>query len=149
MQTTICRLPRVMRFLMVGSVCTILHLTLFSVSQWALHMPLNPERTIAYAAALFVSTQMNFCLSQKITFPDRAHASWRSTWMQFNISSAVATAINITVFWIFSHIIISPAATLIGTCAGLIWNYTASNMVVFRLPQTGVVDSLSPITDNK
>jgi putative flippase GtrA len=136
------RIPLLARFGCVGGFCAALQLGLLGLLVTA-----GLPHALANVAALLLSTQLNFGLSQSVTWADRTAASDGRTglaqrWARFHAMVAVSLLLNQLTFQMAeAHLHYLPAAAL-GIAVGGIVNFALSDRLVFP----SAAGTLAPIT---
>ncbi len=131
----ISRVPRLIRFGIVGGTCAALQLgSLFAL------VHLGMAHYVANIIAFLVATQVNAVLSHYITWHDRRHTHATARMMirriaSFNVMALTTLVINETVFVaILPHVNYLIAGGT-GILAGAAVNYGISGIIVFRQPR--------------
>lgn len=94
--------------------------------------------TLANAIGFALSAQLNFALSQRVTFSDRRNSTSRASkrWMLFNTSALVALGVNTVVFHVvFSFGAMTIIASSIAVLTGMVVNFAMNSRLTFRRPQ--------------
>ncbi len=127
------RTARPLRFAFTGSLAALAQLTLLAIltgRRW----PSLP----ADAAAIVVSTEINFILSYLVTWHDRRPRAgtagvfaWR--WATYHASVAGTVSLNMLVFAFIRSDVNMLVASALGTMVGAIANFFIGDRIVFRL----------------
>jgi putative flippase GtrA len=131
----ISRVPRLIRFGVVGGTCAILQLgSLFAL------VHLGMAHYVANIIAFLVVTQVNAILSHYITWHDRRHAHAVARVMirrivSFNVMALTTLVINEAVFVAILPYVNYLIAGAVGILAGAGINYMISSMIIFRHPR--------------
>ena len=126
------RVPRLIRFGAVGSVCALFQLVVLSA---LVHLQL--ELHLANTLAFIVSTQLNFVLSSLITWRDRRVLS-RSLvtgarrLAGYNVLALGSLLINQIAFALALHVTSYLLAGFCGILAGMLLTYAISGRILFR-----------------
>jgi len=135
---------RVIKFLLVGGLCTLLQYLLFFQTVGLLSSSVWWEVTCINACAFTISTQANYILSLHFTWSDRRNKDLdriidRAALTKFNLMAVISLIANTSVFAvcvpIFGHLI----SLALGTVAGLILTYTISHRIVFAVKSTNKI----------
>lgn len=126
------RMPRLIRFGAVGSVCALFQLVVLSVLVY-----FRSELHLANTLAFVLSTQLNFALSSLITWRDRRAPSRSLVTSARRLAGYNALAlgsflINQIVFALALHFVSYLLAGLSGILAGMFLTYAISGRLLFR-----------------
>jgi dolichol-phosphate mannosyltransferase len=127
------RAPRIVRFLSVGGVASLLQLSLLYLIQLT-----GISKLLANFFAFEISTQVNFTLSYFITWYDRTPKKPTVRYvaerlLAFNGMAATTLVINMSVFalmLLFVHYLVAGA---LGIIAATTVNFIVSSRIIFRL----------------
>jgi putative flippase GtrA len=133
------RVPRLIRFGAVGSLCAICQLILLSLLVHA-----RTEAHVANTLAFLASTQLNFVLSSLITWRDRrsvarSFATVGRRLLGYNTLSLGSLLINQLAFAVALRVVPYLGAALVGILAGMLLTYVISGRFLFRRPLAQVV----------
>ncbi len=129
------RVPRLIRFGVVGGTCAILQLgSLFAL------VHLGMAHYAANIVAFLVVTQVNVILSHYITWHDRRHTHAVARVMvrrivSFNLMALTTLVINEAVFVTILPYVNYLIAGAVGILAGAGMNYMISSVIIFRHPR--------------
>lgn len=126
------RVPRLIRFGAVGTVCALFQLVVLSA---LVHLQL--ELHLANTLAFIISTQLNFTLSSLITWRDRRAPSHSLVigarrLAGYNVLALGSLLINQVVFALSLHFVSYLLAGLSGILAGMFLTYAISGRLLFR-----------------
>ncbi len=127
------RAPRIVRFLSVGGVASLIQLSLLYLIQLT-----GISKLLANFFAFEISTQVNFTLSYFITWYDRTPKKPTVRYvterlLAFNGMAATTLVINMSVFalmLLFVHYLVAGA---LGIIAATTVNFIVSSRIIFRL----------------
>ncbi len=141
-------LQRVIKFLSVGAVCTVLQYVLFfgilKVSGFELWWQITAVNALAFIA----STQTNYLLSFHFTWSDRkkpvhGFLGEVASLVKFNLMALTSLIANTFVFGVFILVLSHLPSLIAGTVAGLVLSYIVSHRFVFATkhhePQVTVI----------
>ena len=115
------------RFCIVGGINTAIDLAVFSLLFYGLDFPLLAANAIGFSAAVINS----YLLNKFWTFGDASSHSVVKI-AGFVLISTVGLAISSMVIWLLAGHIGPLLAKIAAIAMTIIWNYTASRMLVFR-----------------
>jgi dolichol-phosphate mannosyltransferase len=123
--------PRFVSFGFVGALGLIVHLgVLRGALAFALAFPL------AQSLATFVAMTGNFLLNNRLTYRDRRLSGWMMLrgLTGFYVISLVGALSNVGIAsWLYAHDPVWWLAGLAGAVMGAVWNYSMSNLLVWRV----------------
>lgn len=129
------------RFLLVGSLGTLLDLILFALLHSWLSLPVLLANMLSYSAGII----NNYLLHRHWTYADQQHTAAGTQATRFVIVSLSALALNTALVLLLAeplnwllHTTTAGAllAKLIATGVGLIWNFLANHYWTFRTAHT-------------
>ena len=125
--------PRIVRFVSVGGVASLLQLFLLYLIQLT-----GISKLLANFFAFEISTQVNFTLSYFITWYDRTPKKPTvryviERWLAFNGMAATTLVINMSVFAVMLFFVHYLVAGALGIIAATTTNFIVSSRVIFRL----------------
>lgn len=104
------------------------------------------ETLLANIVAFLVSAQLNFAVSNAVTWRDRRHSgSLLRRWALFHASIAVMAVLNMLVFAATRDLVPALAASALGIAAGAGGNYLAGDRLIFRQPAPATVKVTQPL----
>jgi putative flippase GtrA len=121
---------RVLVFVSVGVTCFAFQFVLLT-----LMVHLSVYRPVANAVAFAISAQLNFLLSSRLTWRDRAVVGPRGTgarWLAYNATALVSLGCNTAVFTLSYRSIGTTPAAALGVVGGTCLVYIACNLLIFR-----------------
>jgi putative flippase GtrA len=126
------RAARLLCFAFTGGVAALVQLGILEAltdGQWT---PVQAE-----AAALLLSTQVNFFLSYLLTWRDRRPPGWMprmilGRWAAYQGTAAIAAIINMSVFVLGRADLHTLEASALGTAIAAMVNFVAGDRLVFR-----------------
>jgi putative flippase GtrA len=126
------RVPRLVRFGLVGGTCSLLQLLFLGLLVQA-----NVELHLANVLGFLISTQLNFALSSLITWRDRFADHERTALLArrlagYNGLALISLTVNQAVFTVAALSINYLAAAVLGILAGMLLNYLVSGQLIFR-----------------
>jgi putative flippase GtrA len=124
--------PRIIRFVSVGGVASLLQLVLLYIIQLT-----GMSKLLANFFAFEISTQVNFALSYFITWYDRTPEKptvryMIERWLGFNGMAVTTLVINMSVFalmLLYVHFMIAGAVAIL---VAAVTNFVISSRVIFR-----------------
>ncbi len=127
------RAPRIVRFLSVGGVASLLQLSLLYLIQLT-----GMSKLLANFFAFEISTQVNFALSYIITWYDRTPKKPTVRYvterlLAFNGMAATTLVINMSVFALMLFFVHYLVAGALGIIAATTMNFIVSSQLIFRL----------------
>jgi len=125
--------PRIVRFLSVGGVASLLQLLLLYLIQLT-----GISKLLANFFAFEISTQVNFTLSYLITWYDRTPKKPTVRYvierlLAFNGMAVTTLIINMSVFALMLFFVHYLVAGVLGIIAATITNFVVSSRLIFRL----------------
>ncbi len=125
--------PRIVRFLSVGGVASLLQLFLLYLIQLT-----GISKLLANFFAFEISTQVNFTLSYLITWYDRTPKKPTvryviERWLAFNGMAVSTLIINMSVFALMLFFVHYLVAAALGIIAATTTNFVVSSRLIFRL----------------
>ena len=125
--------PRIVRFVSVGGLASLLQLFLLYLIQLT-----GISKLLANFFAFEISTQVNFTLSYFITWYDRTpkNPSLRyvvERWLGFNGMAVTTLVINMSVFALMLFFVHYLVAGALGIIAATTTNFVVSSRLIFRL----------------
>jgi len=129
-------LRRATRFVSVGTLASVIDLSVFSLLHIILGVPIMAANTISYGAGSINS----FSLHRAWTYRDRPQQTLGMQLVQFLVVGIGALLINNLVITIAPHINLinmvpdngSLAVKACATAAGMVWNFMINNAWTFR-----------------
>jgi putative flippase GtrA len=124
-------LKRALRFMSVGTICTLLQIGLLHLFGYVL------LAALANALAFIVSAQLNFALSYRVTWHDADRKTGLAlglAWLQYNALIVVTAGVNTVAFVMFRDILSGPDAVAV-LFAGVISTtvtFIVNHRLIFR-----------------
>jgi dolichol-phosphate mannosyltransferase len=124
--------PRFLSFGFVGGLGLAVHLAVLrtGLSGFSLDFPM------AQSLATFVAMTGNFLLNNRLTYRDRRLSGWPMLrgLLGFYAISSVGALTNVGIAsWLYTHEPVWWLAGLSGAIMGAVWNYSMSNLLVWRV----------------
>lgn len=129
-------LLRVIKFLIVGTVCTGLQYALFFGILSTSWFEIWWQITAVNAFAFIVSTQTNYLLSFHFTWSDRKISTHGilgeiASLVKFNLMAVTSLTANTVVFGLFILVMDHLPSLIAGTASGLVLSFIVSHRFVF------------------
>lgn len=118
---------RITRFALIGVACAALQIALVAVFE---DLPI--PALLLNAAAFAVAAQLNFVLSSRFTWSDRASSSVLWRWLAFLGAIAGTAAVNMGVFVLARSALGDVAASAAGIAVAAVLNFVIGDRAIFR-----------------
>ncbi len=123
--------PRFLSFALVGALGVVVHLTVLRLCLLA-----DMDFALAQTAGTLVSMTGNFFLNNRLTYRDRRLTGWRALrgLLEFMAFSSVGAIANVGIAsWLYTFEPVWWVAGIAGAVMGAVWNYSMSNLFVWRV----------------